>query len=341
MTGIHGLEPMTPREGVQSYIESRRSEVSESTLYEHTTRLNRFLEWCEEEGIENLNSLTSRRCRDYFMCRQDEVAPTTLENEMRTFRLAIEEWEALNAVVDGLAKKVKVPTAKKGDRSKDVKINPDHAKAILDYMEKYEYAQLRHVMFAIFWHTGCRTGGLRALDLQDFYPDRYRKPLLDFHNRPDTGTPLKNGRWGEREVFLNDEMGQLIEDFLDAQRHDVLDDHGRDPLLTTSNGRPQKTTIQRNIYVLTRPCYIGMECPEDKDPETCEWTDYNKSSQCPDSVSPHSLRRGFVTHMRDQGADFDTIGERVDATPETLREHYDTPTPQEKRERQLEWVDKL
>lgn len=47
---MHGLEPLSPSEGVQSYETARESEVSQSTLYEHKTRLNRFTEWCEKEA---------------------------------------------------------------------------------------------------------------------------------------------------------------------------------------------------------------------------------------------------------------------------------------------------
>lgn len=338
---MHGLEPLSPSEGVQSYLRRRKSEVTQSTLYEHKTRLNRFLEWCEENRIENINHISAKDYDQYLQYRQERVAPSTLENEMRTLRLAVEEWESIDGAPEGIAKKVKVPTAKKGYRSRDVKVPKDHAQGILTYLDKYEYATFRHVLFALLWHTGCRRGGLRALDLEDYYPDRYRKPLLVFKHRDDSGTPLKNKRWGEREVPLSDEMGRLLNDYIEAHRHDVTDENDRRPLLTTKNGRPQVTTIQRNIYTLTRPCYIGFDCPENKDPETCEWTAYNQASKCPDSVSPHGVRRGFVTKMRDAGADFDTIGDRVDASPRTLREHYDTPTPQEQRERQMEWVDKV
>lgn len=338
---MNGLEPLSPSEAVQAYVTARKSEVSQATIYEHTTRLNRFTEWCEQEDLTNLNELTTRKCREYLSYRQEAVAPTTLENEMRTFRLAVEEWESINGVPEGLSKKVKVPNAKKGERSRDVKVPKDQAEAILAYMDKYEYASLRHLIFAMIWHTGARISGIRALDLEDYYPDRYRKPLVEFVHRPDTGTPLKNNRWGEREVPVSDEMGSLLDDYVEGHRHDVTDENSRQPLLTTENGRPQKTTIQRNVYKVTSPCYAGLVCPEEKDPTDCDWTAYNSASQCPASVSPHGVRRAFVTKMRDLGADFDTIGDRVDASPETLREHYDTPTTKEKRDRQLEWAEKV
>lgn len=95
---MNGLEPLTPLEAVESYITARKSELSQSTLYEHKTRLNRFTEWCEKVPLTDLNDHTPRKCRDYLQYRQEKIAPPTLENEMRTFRLAVNEWETKRSV---------------------------------------------------------------------------------------------------------------------------------------------------------------------------------------------------------------------------------------------------
>ena len=338
---MHGLQPLTPHDGVQYYLDDRRSEVTKSTLYEHTTRLNRFLEWCDQENIENLNELTSRRCRDYKNHRQEQVAPTTLENEMRTFRLAVKTWEQIQGVGEGLSKNIKVPTAKKSEKVRELKIESDQAEAIMDYLGKYEYATLRHLIFALIWHTGCRISGLRALDLGDWKPDEYRKPILSFEHRPATGTPLKKEENGERDVPVTPEIADLIEDYIDGRRKDVTDEYDRKPLLTTENGRPFKTTVQRNIYQVTQPCYIGWECPYGENPTTCEWTTYNQTSKCPGSVSPHGIRKTNVTHFKQLGFEYEEISGRVDASVEVLSEHYDHPTTAEERERQFDLVDRL
>jgi hypothetical protein len=62
-------------------------------LHEHTCRLNSFLEWTDlpDVELENLNDLDSRMCCEYLAHRQENLASTTLENSMRTFRLAVEE----------------------------------------------------------------------------------------------------------------------------------------------------------------------------------------------------------------------------------------------------------
>lgn len=72
------LEPLSPQEGVTMYLDSRKPEIAQSTLYAHKCRLTRFLEYCEQEGIENMNNVTSRTAYSYRMYRQEQVAPTTL-----------------------------------------------------------------------------------------------------------------------------------------------------------------------------------------------------------------------------------------------------------------------
>jgi len=338
---MHGLQPLTPHDGVQYYLDERKSEVTQSTFYEHKTRLNRFLEWCDQEDIDNLNNLTSRLCRDYMNYRQERVAPSTLENEMRTFRLAVKTWEQIQGVGEGLSKNVKVPTAKKSEKVSELKIEGEQAEAIMEYLGKYEYATLRHMVFALIWHTGCRISGLRALDLKDWKPDKYRKPVLSFEHRKATGTPLKKEGNGERDVAVTDEIATLIEDYIDGPRLDVTDDYDRRPLLTTENGRPFKTTVQRNIYRVTQPCYIGWECPYGENPATCEWTDYNQSSKCPGSVSPHGIRKTNVTHFKNLGFEYEEISGRVDASVEVLVDHYDHPSTAEERERQFDMMDRM
>lgn len=54
-----GLEPITPEQAVDMYIEGRRDELSAQTLPSHIYRLDAFKQWCSEEEIANLNDLTA------------------------------------------------------------------------------------------------------------------------------------------------------------------------------------------------------------------------------------------------------------------------------------------
>jgi len=54
---------------------------------------------------------------------------------------------------------------KDGNDSRDEFIEAETADVILDYLEKYEYASLRHVTFLLLWRTAARQGSIHALDV--------------------------------------------------------------------------------------------------------------------------------------------------------------------------------
>jgi len=76
-------------------------------------------------------------------------------------------------------------------------------------------------------------------------------------------------------------------------------------------------------YTATRPCHYKNACPFDEGPETCEANKWDGASKCPGSVSPHALRRGYVTAARNAGQPKDVTGERVNMTGKVLDKHYD------------------
>lgn len=55
-----------------------------------------------------------------------------------------------------------------------------------------------------------------------------------------------------------------------------------------------------------------------RDLNECESTSYNTASKCPASVSPHALRRGYVTEALNAGQPKDVTADRVDMTHEDV-----------------------
>lgn len=55
------LEPTGPEEAVQLYLEDRKLEVSQSTLYEHRPRPRRFTEWVDENGLRDVAEMTRQK----------------------------------------------------------------------------------------------------------------------------------------------------------------------------------------------------------------------------------------------------------------------------------------
>ncbi|WP_144049576.1 hypothetical protein [Halorubrum salipaludis] len=66
--------------------------------------------------------------------------------------------------------------------------------------------------------------------------------------------------------------------------------------------------------------------------ETCEATKKLNASDCPDSVKPHSFRRGAITAWLNKGHSKELVSDRIDVSTDVIEEHYDQHTEGEKRQ---------
>ncbi|WP_254767571.1 tyrosine-type recombinase/integrase [Salinilacihabitans rarus] len=325
------LEPYAPQEAVTDFLEDQQDGQAKNTVQNYKYALNPFVDWCHENNVENLNDLTGRRLKEFKRWRGQQVQTTTLRNQMWTLKKFMRYCETIEAVPYGLPMKVEslIP-AKNGDDSRDEFIEAERAEALLDYLRKYEYASLRHVTFLLLWRTAMRQSSLHALDVDDLVED---PPMLKIRHRPDEGTPLKNKKRGERNVPLSKEDVEVVKDYIEMNHPGETDDEGRTPLLMGRNTRCQKTTIQRNVYTLTRPCHYGQECPHDRDPDECEANSYNTASKCPSSISPHSIRKGRIMYLLDNDVSIEDVSDLVNSGYDTIKHYYDKRSKTEKSEK--------
>jgi Phage integrase family. len=206
---------------------------------------------------------------------------------------------------------------------------------ILDYLSKFRYASRHHVVLALLWHTMMRRGAVRAPDLQDYNSDDQCIAVL---HRPETDTPLKNQEDGERIVALSPHMCDLLDDWIDSHRPDVTDEFGREPLVTTPQGRIHATTVTGIVYNWSRPCIINEPCPLNRDPNECEAACYESASKCPESVSSHAVRRGSITHHLQSDVPQKVVSERANVGPKVLDQHYDRRSERAKMEQRRRFL---
>ncbi|MFB6103334.1 MAG: tyrosine-type recombinase/integrase [Haloplanus sp.] len=321
---------LTPRKAVERYLRRRRADATPKSVKSWRYRLKLFVEWIEGIGLEHVDEIRPYDLDEYFELRSGRVAPSTLEGEMFTLQSFVEYLEDLDAVDDGLSDAVRIPDVDAEDRSDSTSLAAEDAIPLLRwYRDGPRRGSRAHAFLELAWHTGARQSGLRALDVRDVYPDeRY----VDFRHRPETGTGLKNKSAGERPVGIPAEVVDVVVEYIDGDRFDVEDEHGRAPLLASMRGRPSENTVRIWSYMATQPC-LHTECPHGRERETCEWTEREHASKCPSSRSPHPIRTGSITWQRDIGLPESVVAERVDATVETIREHYDAATPRKRLER--------
>ena len=331
------LTSKTPQEAVDKYFRTRN--LKARTEYTHSSSLyNHFVVWCEEvRGIEYMSELTGNDLADYRVWRR-EIAPTkvkklrpkseqTQQKILRVFIKRCEQWEF---VTPGLHEYVLVPNISRSDEVRDEILDSHTAKQILDWLARYEYASLHHIIWLLYAESGARLGGIHSLDVSDYVSQR-DGGYLKLRHRPKTGTTLKNGEEGERDVSITLGVCDVLDDYLDDKRVDQTDEYGRTPLLTTSHGRVSKSTIRTYFYAWTRPCVIGMGCPYGRDPSECDAAKRNNwAYECPDSLSTHPIRKGYITAELKAGVPKTLLSERCDVSEKILDKHYDHRTEQEK-----------
>jgi integrase len=258
----------------------------------------------------------------------------TMQGQVSTVKQFLYRVADIRGVPETLPDRIRVPSPSKDEQSNDTILSSERAKAVLDYLATYEYASRRHVTLLLIWRVPARRGGVRSLDLEDWdSEDR----ALQFRHRPPL-TPLKNGSTSERDVILKAPVAKVVDDYVNGPRIDTVDRVGREPLITTNQGRAGLTTIQRWVYSVTRPCVIGEECPHGRVIDECEAIGSQQASKCPSSRAPHHVRTGSVTAHRTAGTPRPVLSDRGDASEDVLEKHYDKAGNRERARRRQEHI---
>jgi integrase len=324
------LEPIEPGTAQELFLDHKATDCTDSTVRNHRYRLNPFVRWCGEKGIDNLNDLTGRDLQRYRLWRKEDgdLNKLSLRMQMSTLRVFLKWAGSIEAVPQNLYDKVMVPRVRPEERQRDETLDADDAQEILEYLSKYEYASKEHAVMALLWQTGIRVGSAHSLDVDDVFLDENYVQLI---HRPDEGTTLKNGKSGQRPVALTPDVSEVLADYIRTHRKDVTDEHGREPLFTTAYGRMHGNTIRRLTYRVTAPCYRGVDCPD------CE----GDESKCPEAVSPHAIRRGSITHFLTSDVPVDVVSDRMNVSRKVLDQHYDKRSEEVKMEQRRGYLDDI
>ncbi|WP_331234847.1 tyrosine-type recombinase/integrase [Natronorarus salvus] len=338
------LERVSIRWGIERYSADRERELANSTLEAIEKRCGRLEEWCEENGIEAFSDLDKRDLIDYFdwlvneaPTEVTEYAKATEKAHRDTIRCLLRHLSNYGYVKPNLHESIKPIQLNQEEAARDATVDPEVAKAAKAHLERYKFGSTPHVVISALVNTGCRTSTLRAIDRDDCKLDA-EIPHIEIRHRPESGTPLKNGKSGERNISLSEEFCELIVDYLSRQPVSE-DEFGREPLFTAGFGRLSASTIRKYTYTYTRPCAIGRDCPEGRDPEDCEAEKPSSASKCPYSKSPHAFRRGYITENL-KSIEPGIISEVCDVSLDVLYKHYDARDEFDKMAARLKLLEK-
>lgn len=314
---------VTVTEAIESYLAERNSELSKSSIQNHRYQLKQFKKWCADESIEKIGDIEPIDASRFRRDRGEEINNNTLYNQLSVLRLFFAFCARMQWVDEFLSESIVLP--RRNGEARDSSIDSDRVERILDVLEQYRYASAEHVILSLLWTCGLRIGALRSLDVSDVHAD---ERWLNVAHRPETGTPLKNKAKSERQINLHDWVAELIDDWVSDRRPDVVDDFGREPVISTAEGRASRSTIRSVVYKLTACGDVG---------QGCQCSDY--PSKCEKAVSPHDIRRSSISAWLDKGVEPSLLSDRVDTSKEMMDKHYDVRTEEEKRQRRRDAFD--
>ena len=328
---------LTPERALERFMRRRQTDVTNRTLRSYRSRLQPFIEFCEEEEIEQIGNVTPFLIDEYDLqlCGR-ELAPTTIKGHLTTLRVFLSYCEGIGVVDDGVADSVSPPSLDAHEEKSEERLAAEDAMAALQFFResRSHFGVPMHAFLEVAWYTGARMGSLRGLDLDDYDAD---EQFVAFRHRA-PATPLKNKQQGERLVGLADSVCEALETYIARERSDKRDEFGRRPLFCGRQGRASFSTLRAWSYQAPRPC-LWTECPHGKRSPTCTWTEHGEASKCPLSRSPHRVRTGSITWQLNRGFDIETVPTRVNAAPSTIRRYYDATTQQEEFEQRRQDVE--
>lgn len=365
------LEPTAPDRAFELWMQQQQDKA-DSTLQSYRYRVRPFLDWLDKEDVDDLNDVTTRHIKEFQAEQRGGRTKQTLNNQWGTLKQFLRYCYELRAVAEDVVKAVDVPELTKDERVNEEKLVAERAQQILDNLDQFQFATREHVLFLLLWRTTMRIGAIHSLDLRDLYfegedRDRLRQelrekgfaehvvdsilddvdlPLIYPRHRPvdeNGDTPLKNKADGERVINVAPWVAEVVQDYIRVNRADVKDDVGRQPLLTSrkGDGRLSKSAMRNWVYQLTQPCEFGDPCPHDRERETCDAREHGYGSLCPSSRPPHRIRKGSITHHRDQGWSVADIADKANTSEDLVEGVYDQPEELIRGANRRENLDKL
>lgn len=150
------LEPIAPGPARDLYLKHKEANYAQKTVQSHTYRLNHFVRWCEETGLETLSELSGRDLQQYQLWRRDDgdLKQISLNQQMSTIRVILQWCESIEVVRPDLYEKVMVPRVKPENERRDETLSAETAQTILEYLSGDHFASVEHAIFALLWETG-------------------------------------------------------------------------------------------------------------------------------------------------------------------------------------------
>jgi integrase/recombinase XerD len=276
------------------YLRSERG-LSDNTVQAYGRDLDRFAKWC---GLVRYSDYTAPTLRDLgrylAFLHDEELAPPSIARHLVALKmfyrfLRIEE-RADAAAVDLLG------SPKLWERVPQV-LPPTAVEELLKAPDTGDRFYLRdRALLETLYATGCRASEVVGLRLADVYLDAGFCRCFGKGSKQRV-VPLGRPAVAAIRAYLAEGRGQRTEDRRQKSAGPLSSES--DLLFVSKTGRP---LTRIHLWSLVKK--------------------YCKRAGLPHTVSPHTLRHSFATHMLAGGADLRTVQELLGHASITTTQHY-------------------
>jgi integrase/recombinase XerD len=280
-----------PERWAASFLDYLQTEchLADNTIAAYRRDLDRFNKWL---GSRSIAELSIRDLSDYAGWLHDEqLAPASIARHLVTLKVFFRYLQTENVLEDNRAELL--GSQKLWQRIPEV-LSPKAVNRFLEAPGAYDALRVRdRALLELLYATGCRASELSHLKIQDVHLDeRFCKCL---------GKGDK-----QRLVPLNRSAVDRVRDYIEQRRPELAALAPRPPdwLLLSCRGRRLR---REAIWELVKKYAIRAGAPP--------------------TISPHSLRHSFATHLLAGGADLRQVQEMLghaNITTTQIYTHVDT-----------------
>ena len=257
------------------WIDYLRAEchLSENTLVSYRRDLRRFLEWL---GEKSLKTMTVSKLSKYvqWLHRQD-LAPASIARHVASLKMFFRFLQLEGFLKENVAELLGSP--KLWQRVPDV-LSPEVVSKLLESPRKSDpHFRRDRALLELLYATGCRASEIATLKQIDYSA---KKRFLRCRGKGDK----------ERMVPLGRRAVEAVEAYLGSEREKIVARFEDDPewLLLSSRGAALR---RERIWELVKKYIARLGLA--------------------DTVSPHTLRHSFATHLLTGGADLRQVQEML------------------------------